>query len=69
MLVAVDVNIFLTLKKTLIKSSLKKKRVFNSRKDGELSGKIYKIVDSNKCYIGSACEPTLARRQAKHASD
>ncbi len=34
-------------------------------------GKIYKIVDldSNKCYIGSTCEPTLARRLAKHVSN
>ena len=34
-------------------------------------GKNYKIVDldSNKCYIGSTCEPTLARRLAKHVSD
>jgi hypothetical protein len=31
-------------------------------------GKIYKIVDlaSNECYIGSTCEPTLARRLAGH---
>ena len=34
-------------------------------------GKIYKIVDldSNQCYIGSTCEPTLAKRLAKHVSD
>ena len=34
-------------------------------------GKIYKIVDldSNECYVGSTCEPTLARRLAKHVSD
>jgi hypothetical protein len=34
-------------------------------------GKIYKIVCniSNKIYIGSTCEPTLARRLAKHVSD
>ena len=34
-------------------------------------GKIYKIVDldSNKCYVGSTCKPTLARRLAKHVSD
>ena len=34
-------------------------------------GKNYKIVDldSNKCYICSTCEPTLARRLAKHVSD
>lgn len=34
-------------------------------------GKIYKIVDldSNKCYVGSTCEPTLARRLAKHVGD
>lgn len=34
-------------------------------------GKIYKIVDldSNKCYVGSTCEPTLARRLANHVSD
>jgi hypothetical protein len=33
-------------------------------------GKIYKIVDldSNECYIGSTCEPTLAKRLAKHVS-
>jgi len=31
-------------------------------------GKIYRIVDNtnDKCYIGSTCEPTLARRLAKH---
>jgi hypothetical protein len=31
-------------------------------------GKIYKIVDlsTNKCYIGSTCEPTLARRLTGH---
>jgi hypothetical protein len=35
------------------------------------NGKIYKIVDntSDKCYIGSTCEPTLARRLAKHVSN
>jgi len=34
-------------------------------------GKIYKIVDldSNNCYVGSTCEPTLARRLAKHVSN
>jgi len=34
-------------------------------------GKIYKIVDldSNKCYVGSTCEPTLARRLTNHVSD
>lgn len=34
-------------------------------------GKIYKIVDldSNQCYTGSTCEPTLAKRLAKHVSD
>jgi hypothetical protein len=34
-------------------------------------GKIYKIVDntSDKIYIGSTCEPTLARRLAKHTSN
>ena len=31
-------------------------------------GKIYKIVDltTNECYIGSTCEPTLARRLTGH---
>ncbi len=34
-------------------------------------GKIYKIVDNtnDNCYIGSTCEPTLARRLAVHVSD
>ena len=34
-------------------------------------GKIYKIVDlyTDECYIGSTCEPTLARRLAKHKND
>ena len=34
-------------------------------------GKIYKIVDNtnNNVYIGSTCEPTLARRLAKHISN
>jgi len=34
-------------------------------------GKIYKLVCniSNKIYIGSTCEPTLARRLANHVSD
>ena len=34
-------------------------------------GKICKIIDldSNQCYIGSTCEPTLAKRLAKHVSD
>lgn len=34
-------------------------------------GKIYKIVDNvtGKIYIGSTCEPTLARRLVKHRSD
>jgi len=34
-------------------------------------GKIYKIVDNtnNNCYIGSTCEPTLARRLAGHVND
>lgn len=33
-------------------------------------GKIYKIVDleTDDCYVGSTCEPTLARRLAKHIS-
>ena len=33
-------------------------------------GKIYKIVDNtNKnIYVGSTCEPTLARRLAKHVN-
>lgn len=33
-------------------------------------GKIYKIIDlnTNECYIGSTCEPSLARRLAKHVS-
>ena len=29
-------------------------------------GKIYKIVGGGKTYYGSTCEPTLARRLAKH---
>jgi len=34
-------------------------------------GKIYKIVDNttDKCYIGSTTEPTLARRLAGHVAD
>lgn len=34
-------------------------------------GKIYKIIDinTNECYIGSTCEPSLARRLAGHVSD
>lgn len=34
-------------------------------------GKIYKIVDldTDECYIGSTCEPTLAKRLAKHVVD
>jgi len=34
-------------------------------------GKIYKIVDltTDECYIGSTCEPTLARRLAGHRND
>jgi predicted GIY-YIG superfamily endonuclease len=34
-------------------------------------GKIYKIVCNitNKIYIGSTCEPTLARRLAWHVQD
>ncbi len=34
-------------------------------------GKIYKIVDraTAECYIGSTCEPTLARRLANHVAD
>ena len=34
-------------------------------------GKIYKIVDNtnNNIYIGSTCEPTLARRLATHLTD
>jgi hypothetical protein len=33
-------------------------------------GKVYKIVDytNNNCYIGSTCEPILARRLAGHVS-
>jgi hypothetical protein len=30
------------------------------------NGKIYKITSGDKTYIGSTCEPTLARRLAKH---
>jgi len=33
------------------------------------NGKIYKITAGNLTYIGSTCEPTLARRLAKHKSD
>ena len=34
-------------------------------------GKIYKIIhlDTNECYIGSTCEPTLAQRLAKHVAN
>jgi len=34
-------------------------------------GKIYKIVDlsTDECYIGSTCQPTLAKRLAKHVQD
>lgn len=32
-------------------------------------GKIYKIVGSGLVYIGSTCEPTLARRLAGHVKD
>jgi len=34
-------------------------------------GKIYKIVDNTNenVYIGSTCEPTLARRLAKHVGN
>ena len=34
-------------------------------------GKIYKIfdLDTNECYIGSTCEPTLAQRLAKHVAN
>lgn len=34
-------------------------------------GKIYKLVnlDTDECYIGSTCEPTLARRLAKHVAN
>jgi hypothetical protein len=33
-------------------------------------GKIYKIVDNtnDQCYVGSTCEPILARRLAKHVA-
>lgn len=30
------------------------------------NGKIYKITSGDKTYIGSTCEPTLAKRLAKH---
>jgi hypothetical protein len=35
------------------------------------NGKIYKIIDleTNECYIGSTCEPILARRLAGHRSN
>jgi hypothetical protein len=33
------------------------------------NGKIYKITSGDKTYIGSTCEPTLARRLAKHLGD
>ena len=35
------------------------------------NGKIYKIVDNTNAniYIGSTCEPTLARRLSKHVGD
>ncbi len=34
-------------------------------------GKIYKIIDleTNECYIGSTCQPTLARRLSKHVTN
>ena len=34
-------------------------------------GKIYKIVDNtnNNIYVGSTCEPTLARRLSSHVRD
>ena len=33
------------------------------------NGKIYKIVSGDLTYIGSTCEPTLARRMATHKGD
>ena len=33
------------------------------------SGKIYKITSGDLTYIGSTCEPTLAKRLAKHVGD
>jgi hypothetical protein len=32
-------------------------------------GKVYKITSGDKTYIGSTCEPTLARRLANHISE
>lgn len=32
-------------------------------------GKIYRITSGNLIYIGSTCEPTLAKRLAKHVND
>jgi hypothetical protein len=34
-------------------------------------GKVYKIVDNTngQCYVGSTCEPILARRLASHDYD
>jgi hypothetical protein len=33
------------------------------------NGKVYKITSGDKTYIGSTCEPTLARRLAGHVKD
>lgn len=32
-------------------------------------GKVYKITSGDLTYVGSTCEPTLARRLANHVSD
>ena len=44
----------------------KDKRVEKSKMPNYQNGKIYKITSGELTYIGSTCEPTLARRLSKH---
>jgi hypothetical protein len=55
----------------IVTNNLKTKRYKKIEMVNYQLGKIYKIIDleTNECYIGSTCEPTLAQRLAKHVAN
>jgi hypothetical protein len=55
-----------TFYEIIIRYSYKDKTVHYSRMPDYQRGKIYKITNGDLTYIGSTCEPTLARRLSGH---
>lgn len=53
----------------VVKNRFKEKTVENRRMPNYQNGKIYKITSGDLVYIGSTCEPTVARRLATHLKD